>query len=83
MDCTLQRKATRKHSKMQKYLIDERVGVLFPYRSCDVLLAELVVLLTNTPISELRVIAVVAKRVDAMMLLRIVWTAKTPFFKGS
>lgn len=28
-------------------------------------------------------IAIVAKSVDAIMLLRIVCTAKTPFFKGS
>ena len=41
------------------------------------------VLLTKTLISELRVIAVVANSVDAIMLLRIVWTTKTPFFKGS
>ena len=40
-------------------------------------------LLMKTLISELRVIAVVAKRVNAIILLRIVWIAKTPFLKGS
>ena len=70
MDCTLQRKATRKHSKMEKYLIEETREVLFPY-SNGVLL-DLEVLLTKTLISELRAMAVVAKSVAAMMLLRIV-----------
>jgi hypothetical protein len=45
--------------------------------------SELHELLAKIPISELSVIAVVARRVDAMILLRIVWTAKTPFLKGS
>lgn len=68
---------------MQKYLIEERVAVLLPNINSDALSLDLDELLTNTPIRELRVIAVVAKSVDAMMLLRIVCTVKTPFFKGS
>jgi len=45
--------------------------------------SELHELLAKIPISELSVIAVVARRVDAMILLRIVWIAKTPFLEGS
>lgn len=45
---------------------------LFPYTSCEAVFPEFDVLLTNTLINELRVIAVVAKSVDAIMLLRIV-----------
>jgi hypothetical protein len=63
IDCTLQRKATRKHSKIEKYLTEEKV----------VSLLELVnVVLTTTLISEQSVSATVAKTVDAIMLLRIV-----------
>ena len=37
----------------------------------------------NTAISELSIIAVDAKRVDAIMLFLIVWTERTPFFDTS
>lgn len=40
-------------------------------------------LLTKAPMMELRVMAVDARSVEAMMLLRSVCTAKTPFFKLS
>lgn len=38
---------------------------------------------TKTLMSELRVMAVVASTVDAIMLFLIVCTARTPFFIGS
>ena len=57
---------------MEKYLIEERKELLLPYINCAAVLPEFPELLTNTLISELRVIAVVAKSVDAIMLLRIV-----------
>lgn len=52
---------------MDRRLIEELREVLLPYTN---LVSES--LFAKTPISELRVIAVVARRVDAMILLRIV-----------
>lgn len=64
-----------------------RVEVMFPvspYTKCvSVLLVPPDVLLTNAPMIELRVMAVDANNVEAMMLLRRVCTAKTPFFSLS
>lgn len=55
---------------MVKNFIEDIIGVLFPNSSSEYVKLDL--LLTNTLMIELRVIAVVAKRVDAIMLLRIV-----------
>lgn len=68
---------------MEKYLMEDSRRVLFPKTISELVLPESELLLTKTLISELRVIAIVAKSVDAIMLLRIVCTARTPFFNGS
>lgn len=60
-----------------------RTGLLFPYMIGDAVDLEAEVLLTKTPMMEQRVIAVVAKSVDAIMLFLIVCTASVPFFSGS
>lgn len=72
MDCTLHRNATRKHSKIAKYFTEDKNEVLFPYTSWEAAWFKFEVLLTKTLIIELNVIAVVARRVDAIILLRIV-----------
>jgi hypothetical protein len=68
----LQRNATRKHSRIEKCFTEDKSGVLFPYTICEAAWFEFEELLTKTLIIELRVIAVVARRVDAIILLRIV-----------
>lgn len=81
MHWTLQRKATRKQRRIEKYLIEDTMGFLLPYTRVEAVVG--VPDETKTPIAELNVIATVARSVDAIMLFRIVWTARTPFFSGS
>lgn len=74
----------RKQTRIAKFLMVERRGLLFPNMIAEAVDLEAEVLLfTKTPMMEQRVIAVVAKRVDAIMLFLIVCTAKVPFFSGS
>lgn len=62
----------RKQIRIAKFLIDAKRGLLFPYMRLVGVDFEADELLTKTPMIEHRVIAVVAKRVDAIMLFRIV-----------
>ena len=69
--------------RIEKFLMVARRGLLLPYIIGDAVDSEAEVLLTKRPMMEQRVIAVVAKTVDAIMLFLIVCTANTPFFIGS
>ena len=93
MDCTLRRNATRKHTRIAKNLADSAGAPVAPTTSGApgrrppllLLLLEAAVappppLDMRTAIRELRVMAVDASSVDAMMLLRIVCTASTACF---
>lgn len=62
----------RKQIRIAKFLIDAKRGLLLPYMRFVAVDFEAEELLTKTPMMEHRVIAVVAKRVDAIMLFRIV-----------
>ena len=82
MDCTLKRNATRKQSKMEKNLMEKPSSLRSPKTNSP---AERLPpwLLMRTAIRELSMMAVDAKRVDAIMLFLSVCTAKTPFFDTS
>ena len=81
MDCTFRRKATKKHASMQKYLMEKPVSLRFPTtKRADLSLLPFVI---STAMSELSMIAVDAKRVDAIMLFLNVCTESTPFFDVS
>lgn len=77
----MNRKATKKQTNMAKNLMENASSLLFPktknaFRS---LLPPVI----NTAMRELSIMAVEAKRVDAIMLFRSVCTARTPFFGAS
>ena len=66
IDCTLNKKATKKQDNMQKYLIEKLASLLSPKTKISALF--LPPLVINTAMRELNIIAVDAKRVDAIML---------------
>lgn len=82
MDCTLKRKATRKQTRIEKYLTEKPNRLLSPstVKNDERLRSPFVI---RRAISELSMMAVEARRVDAMMLFLSVWTARTPFFDAS
>lgn len=82
MDCTLKRKATRKQMRIEKNLMENPNWLRSPRtRKNEERLPLPLVIRTAT--RELSVIAVEARRVDAIMLFLRVWTASTPFLGTS
>lgn len=82
MDCTFSKNANKKHTNMEKNFMDKPSSVLSPKTSETTVFLSLP-LLINTAMRELNIIAVEAKRVDAIMLFLKDCTARTPFLDTS
>lgn len=83
MDCTFSKKATKKHTNIEKNFIDKPSSLVSPYSKIQDLPSALVTPVMSTAIRELSMMAVEAKRVDAIILFLSVCTARTPFLAES
>lgn len=83
MDCKFKKKARRKHTNMARHFTERPSWVVLPKIRAPPRMPPLLLPVMIIAMMELSIIAVEARSVDAIMLLRRLCTASTPYLVGS